>query len=74
MTLTQAMDYSQRHNCICTVEFPGSHADLLVAADGAYDHEIDSVDRNDGIIEVWGYRTEAGDGEMDWRLDVILAQ
>jgi hypothetical protein len=72
MTLQEAIDRSVSHTEVVAVEFGGGdEADLVAELHTLYDGEINSVEA-DGKIDVWGYQTEAGDGEMDWRLSVTL--
>jgi hypothetical protein len=71
--LQNAIDRSSSHNEIVRIEWSGGDEATLVSELGAiYDGEIDSTRENDGSIDVWGYRRDAGDGEMDWRLNVRL--
>lgn len=71
--LAQAIERSRSHTEIVTVEWDGGDEATLVAElHSLYDGEVDSARENDGTIDVWGYRAEAPEGEMEWRLRVAL--
>ena len=73
MTLQDAIDRSISHTEIVHLEWDGDDEATLVAELYAiYDGDVDSVRTNDGTIDVWGFREDAPEGEMDWRLCVTL--
>lgn len=72
MTLSGAIDRSLSRNETIAVEWDGGdEADLVGELNSLYDGEIDSVEVDDGTIDVWGHEYEEGD-EMAWRFSVTL--
>ena len=73
MDIYDAFARSGSHTEIVACEYAGGDDCNLVADLAAmYDGEIDHVRDNDGTIDVWGFREDAPEGEMDWRLKVTL--
>ena len=72
MDIYDAFARSGSHTEIVACEYAGDEAALLADLAAMYDSEIDHVQENDGTIDVWGFREDAPEGKMDWRLNVTL--
>ena len=73
MTLLEAIERSISQTEIVHLEWDGGDEATLVAELYAiHDGDVDSVRLDDGTIDVWGFREDAPEGDMDWRLCVTL--
>jgi hypothetical protein len=66
----EAIERSRSHNEIVTVE--ASDIDAVTGIACEQDGDYDSVQIEPGAYDVWGWTSEEGDGEMDWRLTVRI--
>lgn len=78
-TLTEAAEKSAQFDCIVEVEYQSKHADKNADADfirgeleAEYTGEVDCTWTDAGHLDIWGYREDAPEGEMEWRLLVKI--
>ena len=68
-----AIDRSESHNEIVSINFPGSSESLLELIHDLGDWDVDWVTEDDGDIDVWAGVMNTDDG-MLWRLRVNCSE
>ena len=72
--ISEAIEFSRTHNHSATVETDLTTIDAVIDSIGeTYDGDVDYAKIDANTYDVWGYSGECGDGDMDWRLTVVLA-
>lgn len=71
--LQRAIDRSRSHDEIAAVDVEAVDIATVLAELGSlYDAEIDYSRENDGSYDIWGCDADSPNGDMDWRINVMI--
>ena len=72
MTLSEAIELSEKNNEIVKVDFDGTFQEMIAVLKDAHTGYTDWAEEADYSVGVWGWTADTPENDMDWRIRVTI--